>query len=232
MKNYGFSVSYALDRLQGILETNKTQKKFYSSHIDDMIFLHDEKVSFTDDHHVSESDYSAPMGESCDFAYEKTDDQIGLELDQFYFDSIFSWVDGFSATTFANLFTRVSNGLDRFIFDCTRQGKNGVYATNLFSAYKKFMLADCGFTVELTKKQFLCYVFACFYPTNRYFTTSINLKGKIFSGKKQFVFTEAESESASKTTDDSDIPQTSLAQKLLQNELWMLMLKKSSKTTS
>jgi hypothetical protein len=236
--NYGFSARYAIDRMQGMLKTNRSVSRFHSDHIDDMINANEQKIVHSENYGVSQSDYVESIGESLDVGSEpvrKT--AVKLDLEQQIYSAVYDFVTGLNVLVLSNLRRKIDAGIIKLVENCAKIKTEREYFRNLFVAFKKSdyfkELEKNGAKIKLDKKQFLVYVYACFYPKNTFFNASINLKGGIIEEgetSRDLITRRVERiKRTQKTTDETVSKANNPEIEKLKNELARLLSKKQGK---
>jgi hypothetical protein len=185
LRLYGFSTQYAIERLQGVLKTNKIESMFHSSSIDDMIRNQELEACHTDEYAITESDYAQTFGEAVNPA-QSTDISSGavIPLDrQLEFD-VHAYLEGLGKLIKARIERYVDMGMYAFIISA-RVGSpvKGVdnFTNRLFHGFIKHEgLTVSDFDGILSKRMFLTYVYTYYrkldvYGVTAHYTDSFNL---------------------------------------------------------
>jgi hypothetical protein len=188
LKRHGYSAQYAIERLQGVLKTNKIDSMFHSETIDAMINNYEREAAHKENYHIAESDYSQSIGESVNPAsYASEQDHIALEKAKR--DSVDNYLDGLSVLIKSRIERYVGMGMYSFISnDTVKSPILGMdnFTSRLFRGYLKHEGLSAKIAEgSMSKRMFLTYVYTYYRPLDAYgiaahYTDSINMSnGKL-----------------------------------------------------
>jgi hypothetical protein len=181
---YGFSRRYAIERLQGVLKTNKLESMFHSSTVDDMINNYEREAVYYEEHTAQESDYYESFGVSANPTQANETKVMALSLEDQLRYEVHGYLDGLSKVVKARIERYVDRGMCAFIRNDTDPSLvNGVkiFTTRLFHGYVKHVgLTMADFDGIMAKRMFLTYVYTYYrrldaYGVAAHYTDSIDL---------------------------------------------------------
>jgi hypothetical protein len=185
LRLYGFSAQYAIERLQGVLKTNKLDSMFHSETIDSMINNYESETQHNEEHVVKESDYAPTFGTAVDPAQiDNGSNGVVIPLNRQLELEIHAYIAGLSKLIQARIERYADMGVYVFISNgITKSDIKGLdnFTNRLFHGYIKHTGLDMSdFDGILSKRMFLMYVYTYYRPIDvegitAHYTDSINL---------------------------------------------------------
>jgi hypothetical protein len=170
---HGFKKQWAIEKLQGVLKTNKINAMFHSETIDDMIINREAEIAHDEKYGVTESDYSRSFGESVNPAQLEANNGVAVSLEDREKADIYAYLDGLNKLIKARIERYVDMGMYTFISGDDFKGPIPTvnnFNKRLYRGYLKHQ----GLTVTdslLSKRAFLTYVYTYYRPINAYSDT-------------------------------------------------------------
>jgi hypothetical protein len=185
LRNYGFSLVYAFDRLQGMLKTNRSVSTFHSDHIDTMINAYEQESEYRENYGIAQSDYRTAIGDSFDTAKESDNIGVTVTLDQLLYNAVYDYITGLSPLVISRLRRKAGQGFAYFTTGGAHDKNYMEYSKRFFNGFLRKGYIGRIRTVysraNVSKKEFLAYAYLCFYPHSATFTTSVDLRAGILS---------------------------------------------------
>jgi hypothetical protein len=185
LRNYGFPVQYAFDRLQGMLKTNRSVSMFHSDHIDAMINAYEREAEYKENYGVVQSDYVQPIGDTLSVTDESESIGVTITLDQLLYNAVYDYITGLNVLVISRLQRKADMGFKYFTMGGAYDDAYKIYSHRFFNGFlrKGYIgkIRSSYSKANLTKKEFLAYAYLCFNPNTVTFTTSIDLRAGILS---------------------------------------------------